>query len=103
MTYASIYGKPSNMHQNFGVWWDADLLRETLDGTTIGDWNYTTHGRVNLVSFGNSGINNSSGASSNNGTKSTPTLSGDILGDWREEVICALATTPPCRFGRAAS
>ena len=24
---------------------------------------------------------------SNNGTKSTPALSGDILGDWREEVI----------------
>jgi hypothetical protein len=24
---------------------------------------------------------------SNNGTKATPALSGDILGDWREEVI----------------
>ncbi|HJQ81194.1 MAG TPA: rhamnogalacturonan lyase, partial [Lacipirellulaceae bacterium] len=38
--YVPIYNKPSNMHQNFGVWWDADLLRETLDGTTISDWNY---------------------------------------------------------------
>jgi rhamnogalacturonan endolyase len=27
------------------------------------------------------------GCLSNNGTKSTPVLSGDILGDWREEVI----------------
>src|SRR5439155_26010627 len=26
-------------------------------------------------------------ASSNNGSKSTPCLSGDILGDWREEVV----------------
>jgi hypothetical protein len=25
--------------------------------------------------------------SSNNGTKSTPALSGDLLGDWREEVV----------------
>jgi rhamnogalacturonan endolyase len=82
-----IYNKPGNMHTNFGVWWDADLLRETLDGTTIGDWNYTTAGRVNLVSFGSSGINSTSGLSSNNGSKSTPALSGDILGDWREEVI----------------
>jgi hypothetical protein len=82
-----IYTKPGNMHQNFGVWWDADLLRETLDNTTIGDWNYTTHGRTNLVSFANSGINNSSAVTANNGTKSTPALSGDILGDWREEVI----------------
>jgi hypothetical protein len=24
---------------------------------------------------------------SNNGTKATPTLSGDLFGDWREEVI----------------
>jgi rhamnogalacturonan endolyase len=28
-----------------------------------------------------------SGVSSNNGTKSTPALQADILGDWREEVI----------------
>jgi rhamnogalacturonan endolyase len=85
-----IYAQPMTtgvMHRNFGVWWDADLLRETLDGTTISDWNYTTAGRSNLVSFSNSGINNSSAVSSNNGTKSTPTFSGDILGDWREEVI----------------
>ena len=42
----TVVALPSNMHQNFGVWWDGDLYRETLDGTTIGDWNYT-HGRVN--------------------------------------------------------
>jgi len=82
-----IAPKPSTMHVNFGVWWDGDLLRETLDNTTIGDWNATTGARVNLVSFGSSGINNSSGLAANNGTKSTPCLSGDILGDWREEVI----------------
>ena len=28
-----------------------------------------------------------SGCASNNGTKSTPTLTADLLGDWREEVI----------------
>jgi hypothetical protein len=85
-----LYAKPINpgpMHTNFGVWWDDDLLRETLDNTTIGDWNYTTAGRSNLVSFGSSGINSTAGLSANNGTKSTPTFSGDILGDWREEVI----------------
>ena len=40
-------GKPSI---NFGVWWDGDLLRELLDGTTISKWNWnagttTTHPR----------------------------------------------------------
>jgi autotransporter-associated beta strand protein len=83
----AIYAKPSNMHVNFGVWWDGDLLRETLDNTTISDWNTATHGRSNLVSSSNSGINSTAGLSANNGTKSTPCLSGDILGDWREEVI----------------
>jgi hypothetical protein len=33
---------------------------------------------------------------SNNGTKSTPSLSGDILGDWREEVIWPTSATPRC-------
>jgi rhamnogalacturonan endolyase len=85
-----IYATPGNMFYNFGVWWDADPLRELLDGTTISDWNYTTRGRQNLVSTttGSAGsFNNTSGLSSNNGTKSTPALSADILGDWREEVI----------------
>jgi hypothetical protein len=83
----AIYNKPSNMHTNFGVWWDADLLRETLDGTTVGDWNYTTAGRVNILSSGSSGINSTSGLSSNNGSKANPALTGDLFGDWREEII----------------
>src|SRR5262249_27372419 len=69
--------KPSQ--QNFASWWDADLLREILDGTTITKWNYLTSSGSSILS--------PSGLSSNNGTKSTPCLSGDILGDWREEVI----------------
>jgi rhamnogalacturonan endolyase len=76
----AIYAKPSNMFINFGIWWDADPLRELLDGTTISDWNYTTHGRVNLVYA-------PAGVAANNGTKNTPCLVADILGDWREEVI----------------
>ncbi len=81
----ALYPAPGNMMYNFGVWWDADLSRELLDGTTISEWN--NPGRTNLVSSGNSGINNTSGLSSNNGTKSTPALTGDLFGDWREEVV----------------
>jgi rhamnogalacturonan endolyase len=64
---------------NFGVWWDGDLLRELLDGTTISKWNWTAGNTSSLLS--------DSGIASNNGTKATPALSADILGDWREEVI----------------
>ncbi|MEV0569476.1 CBM35 domain-containing protein [Dactylosporangium sp. NPDC050588] len=67
--------KPSSM--NFLAWWDGDTTRELLDGTHIDK--YGTSGDTRLLT--------ASGVHSNNGTKSTPSLSGDILGDWREEVI----------------
>jgi rhamnogalacturonan endolyase len=69
--------RPSQM--NFCVWWDADLLRETLDGTTIYKWDWTNNVNNSILS--------PAGLSSDNGTKATPGLSADILGDWREEVI----------------
>lgn len=82
-TTGAILGpKPSNMHQNFGIWWDADLLRETLDGTVISNINPTTYTRSNILQAWEYG------AAANNGTKNTPCLSGDFLGDWREELIC---------------
>ena len=94
-----LYEMPSNMFNNFGVWWDADPLRELLDGTTISKWNFTDTDPVTpgVQPAGRSNFDldpavggtqqYAPGSSSNNGTKSTPALSGDILGDWREEVV----------------
>ncbi|WP_431682390.1 cellulose binding domain-containing protein [Kitasatospora sp. KL5] len=62
---------------NFLAWWDGDPVRELLDGTRIDK--YGTAGDTRLLT--------ASGVHSDNGTKSTPSLSGDILGDWREEVV----------------
>lgn len=64
---------------NFAIWWDGDLLRELLDKTFISKWNWKTNKTDLLFS--------ADGVSSNNGTKSTPCLQADIIGDWREEVI----------------
>jgi len=64
---------------NFAVWWDGDLLRELLDRNHISKWNWETQKTERILT--------AEGCSSNNGTKATPTLSADILGDWREEVI----------------
>jgi rhamnogalacturonan endolyase len=77
-----IQAKPSNMFINFGIWWDADPMRELLNGTTISDWRITNGvgGRSNYIS-------GPSGLTSNNSTKSTPCLVADLFGDWREEVI----------------
>ncbi|MFM9699566.1 rhamnogalacturonan lyase [Streptomyces europaeiscabiei] len=67
--------EPSSV--NFLSWWDGDPVRELLDGTRIDK--YGTSSDTRLLT--------GSGVSSNNGTKATPALSGDILGDWREEVV----------------
>ncbi|WP_436844670.1 rhamnogalacturonan lyase [Streptomyces longwoodensis] len=67
--------KPSST--NFLSWWDGDTVRELLDSTHIDK--YGTSADTRLLT--------GSGVHANNGTKATPSLSGDILGDWREEVV----------------
>lgn len=64
---------------NFAIWWDGDLGREFLTGNAITKWNWET-GETDRIFT-------AEGCSSNNGTKSTPALSADLLGDWREELI----------------
>lgn len=59
---------------NFLIWWDGDSSRELLNRNYIGK-------------YGKGRIFTAEGAVSNNGTKATPTLSADIWGDWREELI----------------
>jgi hypothetical protein len=77
---AQISVRPSNY--NFGIWWDADPLRELLNGTVIDKWNWNTATTNRLTT-----VYNLAPISSNNGTKSTPCLSADLFGDWREEVV----------------
>ena len=64
---------------NFAVWWDGGLLRNLLDRNVITRWNWETSAEEVLLT--------AEGCASNNGTKSTPCLSADLFGDWREEVI----------------
>lgn len=64
---------------NFGIWWDGDRLRELLDGKKITKWDWNTSSERLLL--------DPAGVISNNGTKANPSLSADILGDWREELV----------------
>lgn len=64
---------------NFGIWWDGDVLSELLDRNVISKWNPAGGTETVLLKADE--------CASNNGTKATPALSADILGDWREEVI----------------
>jgi rhamnogalacturonan endolyase len=66
---------------NFAIWWDGDLLRESLDHVAIDKWNPATFKFENILN------GKTYGAASNNGTKGNPVLSADLFGDWREEVV----------------
>ncbi len=72
---------------NNGIWWDGDLNRELLDGSGV------THREfVGITKWNGDGVYelplpDSEDLSANNWTKGNPCLMGDIIGDWREEVI----------------
>jgi hypothetical protein len=57
---------------NFFIYWNADESRELLDGRYI---------------TGNGASLDTSGTLACNGTRNTPTLTADLLGDWREELV----------------
>ncbi len=71
----STVGIPVNM----AVWWDGDLLREMQDNTQVSKYHKVLKMAAAIQRFDN--------CVSNNGTKSNPSLQGDIIGDWREEVL----------------
>ena len=75
---------------NFGIFWDGDTLRELLDRNLISKWNWIDGSESVLLT--------AEGCVSNNGTKATPVLSADILGDWREEVILRTADNSELRI-----
>jgi hypothetical protein len=63
-----------NPGSNFLIYWDDDEWRELENNTSI-----TKSGGGTLL--------NATGCASNNSTKDTPTLTADLLGDWREELV----------------
>lgn len=74
-----IGSTPKSMPVNMAVWWDGDLLRELLDKNTVLKYDWEENICKPLINF--------DGAAFNNGTKSNPCLQGDLIGDWREEVL----------------
>ncbi len=75
---------------NMAVWWDGDLLRELLDKNIVSKYNWEKGICERIAIF--------EGALSNNGTKANPCLQGDIIGDWREEVLMRTADNTALRL-----
>jgi len=81
---------PAPRSANFAIWWDADPLRELLDGVRISKWDWK-EARAEVILTAD-------GCASNNGSKSTPALSADLFGDWREEVAFRTADNKALRI-----
>ena len=84
-----VCDSPKGLPVNMAVWWDGDLLREMLDHETVSKYDWTARECRPLAKF--------DGCSFNNGTKSNPCLQGDIVGDWREEVVVRTADSKALR------
>ncbi len=76
-TTKKVIGKKDGKMLSFMLWWDGDLQREITDGKAVYKW--TGAGITPILA--------DKGVVKSNGTKSTPVLSGDLFGDWREEII----------------
>lgn len=72
---------PRPRSTNFAIWWDGDLLRELLSRSRVTKWNWRSGREETLFAF--EGV----------GAPRGPNLMGDVIGDWREEIL----TTAPGR------
>ena len=75
---------------NMAVWWDGDLLRELLDRNMVSKYNWEKGVCERIAIF--------EGTLSNNGTIANPCLQGDIVGDWREEILMRTADNTALRL-----
>ena len=76
----------TGVNTNFRIYWDGDLCEETFNYVS----GKNTAGCI--AKYGSwSPIYTCEGSMTNNDTKGTPCYQGDILGDWREEIIMRTA------------
>jgi len=68
---------------NCRIYWDGDLYDEFFDKSIIAHWNPSSKG-FDRYKFNNG---NYLWGKLNNSTKYNPCVLGDILGDWREEIV----------------
>jgi rhamnogalacturonan endolyase len=65
---------PAPRSSSFAIWWDGDLLRELLGGSRVTKWHWKENRETTSARFASRGGR-------------YPCLVGDIVGDWREEVL----------------
>ncbi|MBO7558657.1 MAG: autotransporter-associated beta strand repeat-containing protein [Bacteroidaceae bacterium] len=72
-------------HLNFRIYWDGDLGSEILDSPG-------TAKEAAVWDYENGRLFTSSDCNMNNGSKNNPCFQGDLIGDWREEIVVRCGT-----------
>ena len=72
-----VSNKIPSSYPNMRIWWDGDLLSENLDNKKMTKWDYKNSVEKRLFVFDNI----------TQWWRNVPGFYGDILGDWREEVV----------------
>lgn len=71
-------------YPNFRIWWDGDVLSETLNDGKVEKFTASGATTARLYTVGSS---NNGGVSGTTSDRGAPQFYGDILGDWREEIV----------------
>ncbi len=86
---------PNPIALNFRIYWDGDLLSETINGPG------SSEGYLYVDKLGSRIFDTGHGnyeTSCINGTKKNPCATGDIFGDWREEIVMRTADNTKLRI-----
>lgn len=70
---------PKPRSTGWAIWWDDDVLRELLSGSSVMKWNWEQGREERIFSTGGPGFGGGGGAG--------PRIAADMLGDWREELL----------------
>lgn len=79
---------------NFRMYWDGTVQDGLLDGNKLDKYSDSGDSFSRLITFSDKGP-----GSTCNGTKNTPCLLADILGDWREEIVLYAQTDQETYLG----
>jgi autotransporter-associated beta strand protein len=70
---------PQRPWPNFRIWWDGDVMSENLNREFVEKWDPSTGGVIRLLTASEDGALDS--------WRDAAQFYGDIIGDWREEVV----------------
>ena len=87
---------PAPRATGFVIWWDGDLLREIMQGNSVAKWQRETSRLETIFTPERPGAGGRRGGFG--GFGGVVNLTGDLIGDWREEILTSAPTGDALRL-----